>query len=245
MTKEEPNKKRKIQASEELINNSIFTPFWKRLIAWIIDSLIISTIVISLIYFLTNDIPTSIEAATQRDLNLITQTIVLANLIYYTILEGSISQTLGKKILGIKVYKEDGKKIGFSYALVRRIGLIVPFLNIIDGVSILFTSKNQRIFDIVASTIVVDSKIEDDVIQFLEGKGLTPKLREKIENSRGEEVQEVNKEKIIANLKEKKEDLEKRFEHGELEKSDYQNIKSRYETRINQLEKELDNEEKD
>lgn len=245
MTKEEPNKKRKIQASEELINNSIFTPFWKRLIAWIIDSLIISTIVISLIYFLTTDIPTSIQAATQRDLNLITQSIVIANLIYYTILEGSISQTIGKKILGIKVYKEDGKKIGFSYALVRRIGLIVPFLNLIDGASILFTSKNQRIFDIVASTIVVDSKIEDDVLQFLKGKGLTPKLRKKIENSRGKEVQKVNKEKVLANLKEKKEDLEKRFEQGELEKSDYQNIKSRYETRINQLENELNKEEKD
>lgn len=245
MAKEEPNKKRKIQASEDIINNFIFTSFWKRLFAWIIDSIIISTIVIGLIYLLTTDIPTSIEAATQRDLNLITQSIVIANLIYYTILEGSISQTIGKKILGIKVYKVNGEKIGFSYALVRRIGLIVPFLNLIDGASILFTSKNQRIFDIVASTIVIDSKIEDDVTQFLEGKGLTPKLREKIENSRGKEIQKVNKEKILANLKEKKNDLEKKFEQGEVEKSDYQNIKSRYETRINQLENELNKEEKD
>jgi|GEM_PF-1612572 len=246
MANEQPNnRKRETRISKDLINNFIFTPFWKRFAAWILDSLIIFTIVTILMYFLTPDIPTSIEATTQSDLNLITQSIVIANLIYYTTLEGSTGQTVGKKILSIKVHKENGEKIGFSYALLRRIGMIVPFLNLIDGASILFTSQNQRIFDIIASTVVVDTNIEEDVITFLKGEGLSPKLREGIENSRGRKIEGPNKEKILANLREKKRNLEDESEQGKLEKSEFQRIISRYETRIDRLQKELNNEKGD
>jgi uncharacterized RDD family membrane protein YckC len=79
------------------------------------------------------------------------------NLGYFTYLEGTSGQTIGKKVVNIKVVKENGNKLTFVDAFVRTI------LRIIDGIGayllgfivILATEKKQRIGDMAAGTIVV------------------------------------------------------------------------------------------
>jgi uncharacterized RDD family membrane protein YckC len=79
------------------------------------------------------------------------------NLLYFTYLEGTSGQTLGKKLMSIKVTKEDGKQPTMTDAFVRTI------LRIIDGIAVyllgfivvIASEKKQRIGDMAAHTIVV------------------------------------------------------------------------------------------
>jgi uncharacterized RDD family membrane protein YckC len=79
-------------------------------------------------------------------------------LLYYTLLEGYMGQTVGKKLLKIKVVQEDGKPCGFGPAFVRTILRIIdalPFLYIIGMVLIARSEKKQRLGDRLAKTVVV------------------------------------------------------------------------------------------
>lgn len=78
------------------------------------------------------------------------------NLGYFTYLEGNTGQTLGKKLLNIKVVKEKGQ-MTYVDAFVRTL------LRIIDGIAlyligfivVIASEKKQRIGDMAAGTIVV------------------------------------------------------------------------------------------
>ncbi len=78
-------------------------------------------------------------------------------LVYFVVAQGKSGTTLGKKLLGMKVVKEDGSPISYQDALIRTI------LNIVDGfafglVGIYFIAKSpikQRIGDKVAHTVVI------------------------------------------------------------------------------------------
>lgn len=78
------------------------------------------------------------------------------NLGYFTYLEGSSGQTLGKKLVNIKVVKEKGS-MTYVDAFVRTL------LRIIDGIAfyligfivVIATDKKQRIGDMAAGTLVV------------------------------------------------------------------------------------------
>jgi uncharacterized RDD family membrane protein YckC len=79
-------------------------------------------------------------------------------LIYFTYFEGTTGQTIGKKLVHIKVIKEEGSKCDFGSALVRNILRIVdhlPFLYILGIILITTTDKKQRLGDMLGKTIVV------------------------------------------------------------------------------------------
>ncbi len=79
---------------------------------------------------------------------------------YFTYLEGSRGQTVGKMITKIKVVREDGKPIDMSQAFIRNI------LRIIDGIVVYLigailiwrSDKEQRLGDRVAKTVVVKAR---------------------------------------------------------------------------------------
>lgn len=76
---------------------------------------------------------------------------------YYTYLEGSRGQTIGKMITKIKVVREDGKPIDMNQAFTRNILRIVDcFIGYLIGAILIWRSgKKQRLGDRVAKTIVV------------------------------------------------------------------------------------------
>ena len=77
--------------------------------------------------------------------------------LYSTLLEGFNGQSLGKRIIGLKVVRTDGKKMSYDHAAVRNFGKVLPLLpfDILVGWRI----KNcmfQRYFDKFAGTTVID-----------------------------------------------------------------------------------------
>ena len=79
-------------------------------------------------------------------------------LVYFPYFESTTGQTLGKKLMGIKVVREDGKKLALPDAIIRTVLRIVdalPFAYIIGLIVVLVSQKKQRIGDMAARTIVV------------------------------------------------------------------------------------------
>jgi uncharacterized RDD family membrane protein YckC len=76
---------------------------------------------------------------------------------YFTYLEGSRGQTIGKMITKIKVIREDGKPIDMNQALTRNILRIIDGLIVylIGAILIWRSDKKQRLGDSIAKTVVV------------------------------------------------------------------------------------------
>jgi len=77
--------------------------------------------------------------------------------LYSTILEGFNGQTIGKRIMGLKVIRTDGKKLSYDCAAVRNFGKILPLLpfDLLIGWRIP-NNRFKRYFDKYAGTTVID-----------------------------------------------------------------------------------------
>jgi uncharacterized RDD family membrane protein YckC len=78
--------------------------------------------------------------------------------IYYTLLEGYLGQTVGKMLVGIKVVQEgSGEVPGLKAATIRTLFRLVDGLAsyAVALVAVLVTPKRQRLGDIAAHTLVV------------------------------------------------------------------------------------------
>lgn len=75
---------------------------------------------------------------------------------YSTLLEGFSGQTLGKRILGLKVVRSDSKKLFYEHAAVRNFGkaFLLPF-DLLFGFR-LKDKRFKRYFDKFAGTMVID-----------------------------------------------------------------------------------------
>jgi uncharacterized RDD family membrane protein YckC len=77
--------------------------------------------------------------------------------LYSTLLEGFNGQSIGKRLLGLKVVRTDGKKMSYDHAAVRNFGKVLPLLpfDLLFGWQI----KNPaflRYFDKFAGTTVIN-----------------------------------------------------------------------------------------
>jgi uncharacterized RDD family membrane protein YckC/DNA-binding transcriptional ArsR family regulator len=75
---------------------------------------------------------------------------------YLTLLEGFAGQTLGKRIIGIRTVRVDGKRLSYDHAAIRNFGkvFLLPF-DLIIGLE-LNDKRFIRYFDKFAGTTVVD-----------------------------------------------------------------------------------------
>ncbi len=79
-------------------------------------------------------------------------------MVYYIVLEGYTGQTLGKKLLGIKVIREDTEAVpGVGAATIRSLLRLVDglFGYLVAFIAVLASRKNQRLVDMAARTLVV------------------------------------------------------------------------------------------
>ena len=84
-------------------------------------------------------------------------------------------QTLGKKLLRLRVMDEQGLRLQFSQIVIRNLLRFVdslPALYLVGGLVCLFNKRAQRLGDFAANTIVVWAPYvsEPDLNQFLKGK---------------------------------------------------------------------------
>jgi uncharacterized RDD family membrane protein YckC/DNA-binding HxlR family transcriptional regulator len=130
--------------------------FQKRMFAFLIDlGLILAiTMTITIIPSLISpDIATFLTNSVSGSLFI---TIGLLWL-YSTLLEGFNGQSLGKRIIGLKVVRTDGKKMSYDHAAVRNFGKVLPLLpfDLLFGWRIKNTTF-LRYFDKFAGTTVIN-----------------------------------------------------------------------------------------
>ena len=94
--------------------------------------------------------------------------------LYFVVLEGLAGATLGKRLLGLRVVKEDGSKPGLPKSAARNLLRLVdglPALNLVGVVLILRSAERARFGDRVSGTRVVHSAIGNLRIQTGEATG--------------------------------------------------------------------------
>jgi uncharacterized RDD family membrane protein YckC len=129
--------------------------FSKRLSAYLIDFALILAITLA-VTILPQIFVYSTEMLTDSISTILFVTIGLLWL-YSTLLEGFNGQSLGKRIIGLKVVRTDGKKMSYDHAAVRNFGKLLPLLPF--DVAIGLRIKNEmfkRYFDKFAGTTVID-----------------------------------------------------------------------------------------
>jgi uncharacterized RDD family membrane protein YckC len=130
----------------------------RRVVAIIIDSILLGIVyfVMSLLFGTTTAQGGGVSTSLSGLPFIIYLLIVVA---YYTGLEGSTGQTLGKMVLGIQVIRDGtGESPGMGKALIRTLLRIVdafPVAYLVGFIVILVSAKNQRVGDMAAGTLVV------------------------------------------------------------------------------------------
>ena len=98
-----------------------------------------------------------------EDLSAVIFTVLGLSWVYSTLLEGFNGQSLGKRLVGLKVVRTDGKKVSYDHAAIRNFGkaFLLP-LDLIVG----FRLKNPeftRYFDKFAGTTVIKLRIQSNL----------------------------------------------------------------------------------
>lgn len=127
-------------------------PVNKRLLAGLVDSIIITAVWFALIGF-------QHETAALYPITLTASEVYLGGIgfVYYFLLEGLFASTVGKTLLKLRVVEKTGDPCSFGGSFKRNILRFVdwlPALYILAVVIIAVTHDRQRLGDLVAKTIV-------------------------------------------------------------------------------------------
>ncbi|MBU2946929.1 RDD family protein [Zobellia uliginosa] len=145
-----------IETAQNITINQRTAHLGDRMLAYLLDSLIILAYTITMILLLVSlDIDFG-------DMWALYMLISLPAFLYYVLLETFMDgQTVGKTVMKIRVVKLDGSKPGFSNYFVRWILRIIDVVLTSGGVAvltILIRGNGQRVGDIAAGTTVISEK---------------------------------------------------------------------------------------
>lgn len=143
-----------------------YAGFWLRLVAYIIDSMILGAVVGIGIFVpllggslqrMSNDNPWELYTSMARPLVAIRLLALMAGWIYFASMESSGWQaTLGKKALGLKVTDLAGNRITFARASGRFFGKLLSGMILMIGFFMAgFTERKQALHDILAGCLVL------------------------------------------------------------------------------------------
>jgi uncharacterized RDD family membrane protein YckC/DNA-binding transcriptional ArsR family regulator len=130
--------------------------FKNRAFAFLVDFALILAITMAITY-----LPEVLALSTTDFLSASVSSVIFITVgllwLYSTLLEGFNGQSLGKRLLGLKVVRTDGKKMSYDHAAVRNFGKLLPLLpfDLLIGWRIK-NSAFMRYFDKFAGTTVID-----------------------------------------------------------------------------------------
>jgi len=150
-------------SDSDLFSKIIIAKWTDRFLAWLIDFIIISIISTSIILASFGTINYEFEADifwAESTQYIPTSILFFA---YWTILEYKTGQTIGKKILNLKVVNIYGKKPDLKGIMISSFGK--SFLLPIDVILgwFLTNKKRQRIFNKLGDTLIIKIKESDDI----------------------------------------------------------------------------------
>jgi uncharacterized RDD family membrane protein YckC len=156
-----------------------FAGFWRRLVAFMIDSTIVTIIFIvlcviaALAFFfgamsadnsaLLNDLANPKNFSSVLILVLVFY--IAINTAYFTYFHGATGRTPGKMLLGLQVYSADGTEVSFGIAFLRAVGYLVSSLLGTIPIGFIwaaFDKKKQAWHDKIAGTVVLIKEPQND-----------------------------------------------------------------------------------
>ncbi len=78
--------------------------------------------------------------------------------LYFLVQEIFWHKTVGKKLLRLEIIHKDRKKIRWYQVILRNIFRFIDVVTIVGFLITPFTSKNQRLGDIISKTMVVEKR---------------------------------------------------------------------------------------
>lgn len=129
--------------------------FWIRLVAYLIDGILVSLVTLPLAFVLPKTV--SVDGGIVWGAFLLVEGIsIVLSWVYFAGFESSSKQgTLGKMIFGLKVTSLSGERISFARATGRYFAKILSGLTLCIGfLMIAFTEKKQGLHDMLAGTLV-------------------------------------------------------------------------------------------
>lgn len=129
------------------VNELVLAGFGERFLAYIIDTMIIGFLVGVIAW------PTMIFSHHVPFVDMGLRNVAL--FLYWTYTEGTTGQSIGKKIMKIKVTDLEGEPIDVSKSMYQALGkaFLLP-LDVIVGL-MMYQDKEQRLFNYLSETIVV------------------------------------------------------------------------------------------
>jgi len=134
----------------------ILAKWTDRFLAWLVDFIIISVISTGIIFAVFGTIEINKEVFWAENMQYIPTSILF--FAYWTILEFTTGQTIGKKILNLKTTNMQGGKPKLKGVIISSLGksFFLP-LDVLFG-WIITNEKRQRIFNRLGDTIIVKVK---------------------------------------------------------------------------------------
>ena len=138
-----------------------YAGFWIRVLAYLIDSLVLSVVFcpLGVVYGLAGaasemDDNSPLMMIGNAGLNVVS---LIVGWLYFAFMESSSWQaTIGKKLLKLKVTDMHGNRIGFGNATGRYFAQILSgMICFIGYIMVAFTEKKQGLHDLLAGTLVV------------------------------------------------------------------------------------------
>ncbi len=142
-------------------------PFHKRFLAYLADWFIMAAyyIIVSKILSTYNESAGSNNLPLLYNLSGLQMLLFLPLLLYHIVCETLMNgQSVGKKMTGIRVISDTGGRPAIHQLLLRWLLRIVDFGFLLPGlISYMVTRKNQRLGDLAAGTMVIDTKLSGDL----------------------------------------------------------------------------------
>ena len=147
------------------MNESKFASLWTRALGGAIDIAILFVFTYVVCYIWTSNALPSVAFSSYEDAQSLWRrrfilTWLIADLVYSVVLMTSDMQaTLGQKVVGIKIVKDNGEKIGYGAAIGRNLMSILSSIFLKIGYAIALVRKdNKTLHDLVAGTLVIESE---------------------------------------------------------------------------------------
>ncbi len=146
---------------KRLLRKETPAPLWKRIVAYLIDGVVLSIILSPLRPLDTNY--TSLSAFISHltsstfftfQFMFVLLLISLLSLIYWALLEYRFHQTLGKYFMNLLV-RSEGKTLTLSQCLLRNVAKLSKVLLLADTLYMFFSHQSQRYSETLAKTEVI------------------------------------------------------------------------------------------
>ena len=128
--------------------------FWPRVGAYILDQLILAAVG----YLIFGSPPSNVTTIPEV-LQLMGQRMgysFLISTIYYVGLNGHFGATLGKMVIGAKIVRADGSRIGFGIAFLRMLATMISSLTLgIGYLMVAFREDKRALHDLIVGTRVI------------------------------------------------------------------------------------------